>query len=209
MALALPYLSSKLGQIRAEPAATARKLFQGVVIVGTAVIVVGAFWGRHLKAEFGGQAPPYYVDAPGFGGGAELGSSASGGKPSDTPGNMASTSGTIDDWIADAYAYKPGSTFKNTAANRAKTKQLAMQESGGRNLVQQITDVNSSMKGCGGIPDNRARGPVQITPCTYEANAPAELKPASKWIMKPRASIYVSLVYQKRQYGHPVSSGGY
>lgn len=64
----LPYLGSKLAGLRQEPGSTARKLFQGTVVVGTLALTVGAFWGRHIKNDLDGTPPTYNVSADGWSG---------------------------------------------------------------------------------------------------------------------------------------------
>lgn len=103
----------------------------------------------------------------------------------------------IDGWIHQAMQLTgvPESEFQ-------WIKKKALQESGGRNILQQIKDVNS-----GG---NEAMGPMQIIPGTFQAN----MVPGYGDRNNPVHSIAAALNYIKRRYrgdfrGVATRGGGY
>lgn len=206
-----------------NPIQTARGALQIFSILAGASWIGFGFYGRYLATTHGEPDAVRTYDATGDSspipivGGGGTSSPGQAAKEADTAkaSKMADTGGGVDDWITDGLRY---AGVSDNAENHAAMLDMIMgngtttfgESSGNPLAIQQIEDINSTLPGAGGFDDNLARGLTQITPQTWEANAPPEFKPAKDWIFKPRANVAVRALYEMAVYGRiiPFQKGG-
>ncbi len=119
--------------------------------------------------------------------------------------------GNLIDWIKKGFVLS--GVAGPTAENVAKFQRLAMKESGGDpKVTQQIVDINSTLEGAGGFPDNLARGLMQNTPQTWEgqrANPAPDVGRANPNIFDPIKSVAVRARNQMSALGYINDQPGY
>lgn len=111
-----------------------------------------------------------------------------------TGGGGPAGGGSLDAWISQALRSQG---IPDTPAVHAAERLLALRESGGQNIVQQINDINSQL-------GRRARGPDQVIPPTFAAYRDPRLP---NNVDDPVANIAASIRYRLSRYGSLVTPG--